>query len=658
MANCGFRLNLMREVGCENYEKPKASRRRVQFNRSERPQPWASRRARPAVNKSSSMRISSKVDAQLTISSRPRRSSIIRTFAIYRFAFVKPSPKISSVGGVACKITRPSIVGEGSSIFLSSNSSYRSGSSMDSSSSRSFALPALHEYRFELEPNESITVKLVSGTAEILGLELTSAQEYHFSDELHAAIFSWHGANLEISQFIHAFYLICLLIFHFLHLLWPSHVFGKASTEYLAEESTIPVYLALHLALERSRLSAIAPKHFEPHVDPPPPLIDQSEELEDVKPGPHVMIIGSTASGKSTLFKTLANWAIKSGRTKLEGPGLLLVNLNPNDGQFTIPGSFSIAPLNVSIPTTTPVLPIGSTPTTGPPVIITPSANTPNPTPNPNPALFAPPLNALSFYYGHTQFNRNLGLAEILIKRLGQALQTRMEKSGETALWRGGVLIDTPAEFSEKAKGSLVKETVRAFGVNVLVVVGNEKLHLEISKLMSTNKTVQVVRVPKNGGATDLDLTYRRRLELSQIRSYFYGGPSLSQGQLSPFTIVVKFEDLSIFRIGDEALVPSSALPIGAVRSVNATTLTKVDPENPRSMVNVLNLVLSIPQAEWDGVDPECELAMQACSGPSLGFVHLSSIDVKNKKFTILSPLPGRLPRKVAIGGSLEWIDG
>ena len=51
--------------------------------------------------------------------------------------------------------------------------------------------------------------------------------------------------------------------------------------------------------------------------------------------------------------------------------------------------------------------------------------------------------------------------------------------------------------------------------------------------------------------ATDLDLAYRRRLESNQIRSYFYGGPALSQGQLSPFTIVVKFEDLTIYRIGD-----------------------------------------------------------------------------------------------------------
>jgi polyribonucleotide 5'-hydroxyl-kinase len=40
-----------------------------------------------------------------------------------------------------------------------------------------------------------------------------------------------------------------------------------------------------------------------------------------------------------------------------------------------------------------------------------------------------------------------------------------------------------------------------------------------------------------------------------------------------------------------------------------------------------------------------------------LGPVLSSAIDVKNKKYTILSPLPGRLPRKTAIGGSLEWMD-
>ncbi|KAI8452156.1 Pre-mRNA cleavage complex II protein Clp1-domain-containing protein [Phakopsora pachyrhizi] len=585
---------------------------------------------------------------------------------------------------------------------------------------RCFSIRALQEYRFELDRDERISIRLLRGTAEIEGLELSSNQTYQLGDELRSSIFSWHGCDLE--------------------------VIGRASTDYVAEESTIPTYFALHLALEKLRLSSVQPRHFLPIVQPPTRLKNSSrslnfstssnqisyqnennqnsyqnennqnsyqndidsrvEDLNEERPGPRVMVIGTVSSGKSTLIKTLANWAVRSGRTKLEGPGLLLVNLDPNNGGFTIPGTFSIAPLNVSIPTTTSVLPLGSTPTTGPPVIINQpmtnqetsihNSNTSSSSSSsslkkknqqvgstvekstndqvPNPSLFAPALNALTFYYGHSQLGRNLDQASALIKRMGTSLEARIENSCETALWRGGVLVDCPAEFSDKGKSHLVKETVRAFGINVLVVLGSERLYLEIKKLMNTNKTVEVIRVPKNGGATDLDLNYRKRLESNQIRSYFYGGPSLSQGQLSPFTIVVKFDDLSIFRIGgDEAQVPSSALPLGATSSLKPTSLIRIDlsvnenspnttaattAANKIQLNNLINLILCIPQSDWDGVDVDSEAADQASTGPSLGFVHLSGIDLKNKKFTILSPLPGRLPRRVAIAGSLEWIDG
>ncbi|KAG0152522.1 hypothetical protein CROQUDRAFT_649945 [Cronartium quercuum f. sp. fusiforme G11] len=497
---------------------------------------------------------------------------------------------------------------------------------------RSFTLLSLHEYRFELEPTESISIRLIDGTAEIFGFELTTGQDYPFGDEARAAIFSWHGANLQVT--------------------------GKASTEYIAEEAPLPAYLALHLALERIRLGAVAPKHFEPQVELPKSFQALDDfNTDDERPGPRVMIIGPISSGKSTLVKTLANWAVRSGRTKVEGPGLLLVNLCCNDGAFTLPGTFSIAPLHTSIPTTTSVHPLGSTPTTGPPVLFPPSGPLDGPPqPSPAPALFAPTLNALSFYYGHPDFGRNPGLVEVLIRRMGVSLESRVEKGAETAAWRGGCLIDTPGEFSDKNRSALVKEVVRSFGVNVIVVIGTEKLQLEISKLMSTNKTVKVVRVPKSGGASEFDLNYQRRLQSNQVRSYFYGGPALSQGQLSPFKIVVKFEDLTIYRVGEEALVPSSALPIGAIRTLKATSLIQIDPDDPRTG-SLIHMVLSIPQSNWDGLDPEANEANEAAIGPVLGFVHLAGVDIRTRKYTILSPLPGRLPRKVAVAGSLEWTD-
>lgn len=71
-----------------------------------------------------------------------------------------------------------------------------------------------------------------------------------------------------------------------------------------------------------------------------------------------------------------------------------------------------------------------------------------------------------------------------------------------------------------------------------------------------------------------------------------------------------------------EALVPSSALPLGSLRSLKETSLLTVDPEDPRTG-SLTHMVLAIPQSAWDGVDPETDAAAEAATGPVLGFVHL-----------------------------------
>lgn len=90
-------------------------------------------------------------------------------------------------------------------------------------------------------------------------------------------------------------------------------------------------------------------------------------------------------------------------------------------------------------------------------------------------------------------------------------------------------------------------------------------------------------------------------------------------------------------------MVPSSALPIGAVRTVRDTSLVRIDPEDPRSLSELINAVLAIPQSTWSGrkkrggtagsgvkdeeEDAEEEEASpeeeEVAIGPVLGFVHL-----------------------------------
>ena len=61
---------------------------------------------------------------------------------------------------------------------------------------------------------------------------------------------------------------------------------------------------------------------------------------------------------------------------------------------------------------------------------------------------------------------------------------------------------------------------------------------------------------------------------VDKIREYFYG-PS---GDLSPHSTLIDFADISIYRIGGGPRAPSSALPIGAERTITPTKLVEVQP--------------------------------------------------------------------------------
>lgn len=64
---------------------------------------------------------------------------------------------------------------------------------------RVLSLPPLHEYRFELDPTEALSITLLNGTAEVFGFELTKGQPHPFGEELRAAVWSSSGAEIEMS---------------------------------------------------------------------------------------------------------------------------------------------------------------------------------------------------------------------------------------------------------------------------------------------------------------------------------------------------------------------------------------------------------------------------------------------------------------------------
>jgi len=255
------------------------------------------------------------------------------------------------------------------------------------------------------------------------------------------------------------------------------------------------------------------------------------------------------------------------------------------------------------------------------------------------------------------------------------------------------LIIDTSSTFASAApfgasgdqKYPLLKLAVDAFNVNTVVVVGHERLHVEMQRLFGThvspNPTVSVIKVPKSGGVVELDQSYRERIHAHQLRTYFYGTPTYlpkgmkesdlgSEGAvvdttLAPYSSVVSFDDLVIYRIGGETMAPSSALPIGSTPIISETKPVKIDPSQPGSgLLNTLLAILTpipekttLPAAIGSESKKPSPTDEEILARDVAGFVLVNSIDIPHRRMTILAPSPGPPTGRTAIAGTFEWQD-
>lgn len=208
--------------------------------------------------------------------------------------------------------------------------------------------------------------------------------------------------------------------------------------------------------------------------------------------------------------------------------------------------------------------------------------------------------------------------------------------------------------------------------VDTIVVLGNEKLNIEMGKMFAgAGSGVGVIKLPKSGGVVELDQTFKQRLRSLQVRNYFYGGSQAAKAiagegvdkvegdhdedekpstndlssivpghseplgglpALSPYSTTIPFDLLEVYKVGQENLAPSSALPIGAARVVTATQLIKLDPANSTiDQSLLLHSVLALIQAPRGGggpgvADSKVEPAPsddEILGAPILGFIHV-----------------------------------
>lgn len=462
------------------------------------------------------------------------------------------------------------------------------------------------EYRFELDADSSLAIKLVSGFAEVFGAELALGKTYLFGAECRAAIYTWQGCTIEVT--------------------------GRPSAEYVSEETPMMVYANLHLALEQMRVKARRARR------------DSSYSAGKDNHPPRVLVVGPENSGKTTACKTLTNYTVRAG----QGWSPILVNLDPGEGGCTIPGTLSASPVDTPIPTSSPENPFGFSATSAPT------------------ALSSYALLPLVYWFGHTETRRNPKLMDRLIRNLAKWVNVRLKSDSIGAT--SGIIIDTPYSFANpntKAasadKYAFIKTCVDVFNINVIIVIGHEKLNVEMRR--EFGDSLAVVKIPKSGGVVDLDFAYRARVQTLELRAYLYGqslplppgvtsatlgGEALEELSLSPHSLIVDFNDLKIYHIGEEVMAPSSALPIGAARSISEMQPVPVDPAQSGS--GLLNAVLALLPPLDGSIDDNAIVDSDVS-----GFIMVTSIDIPARQMTVLSLGPGSLQGRIAIMGSLEW---
>ncbi|RFU32098.1 hypothetical protein B7463_g4259, partial [Scytalidium lignicola] len=359
--------------------------------------------------------------------------------------------------------------------------------------------------------------------------------------------------------------------------------------EYTAEETPMVSYVNTHFALERLR----------------------QEASSSNRDGPRVLVIGPTNAGKTSLVKLLTAYAIRMGRQPM------VVNADTREGLLSIPGSLTAVPF-------ASILDVeegwGSSPTNGP---------------SPVPVKLP-----LCYYYGLPSPEDNTKIYKPVLTRMALAVTSRV--ADDSTIRDTGLIIDTPGVISQGKGGyELISHIVSEFQVNVILVLGSERLHSEMIRRFSSHKTtngeeVTIVKLDKSGGCVDRDDEYLQQSREASIKEYFFGDPKRT---LSPHTQQVDFDALTVYKVREEHSILSSFLP-GGEEEDHQDLFEKIEPSTM-----MLHCILAVMYASTiDSQDTIRDASI-------MGFVYVAEVDEKRRKLKLLAPLNTRVTDRPMIWG-------
>ncbi|KAI4251842.1 MAG: hypothetical protein L6R42_008215 [Xanthoria sp. 1 TBL-2021] len=372
-------------------------------------------------------------------------------------------------------------------------------------------------------------------------------------------------------------------------------VAGECQVEYLAEETPMVSYANLHFVLEQKR----------------------EEAVSTGQDGPRVLVLGPEDAGKTSIVKLLTAYATRSGRQPVT------VNLDPKEGLLSVPGSLSAVNLSSIIDIEEGW---GSSPVNGPSPI--------------------PVKLPLVYYYGQANLDNGDRIYKPIVTRLAVAVLSKLQDDPQVGI--SGCLIDTPGAISQGKGGyDIIQHIVSEFSINVLVIVGSERLYSDMLRRFNgqpigIGETTTVIKLDRSGGSVDRDEDFLRRSREAQFLKYFYGDPQM---ELHPRTTECDFSHVSIYRVPDTTQDLLASLLPGGEAEDDAASQRPIYEKVPPSP-QMQNGILAVVQADVNDTPEHIRDASV------IGFVQITEVDEKRKKLKILPPIGLQIPRRALIWGS------
>jgi polyribonucleotide 5'-hydroxyl-kinase len=354
--------------------------------------------------------------------------------------------------------------------------------------------------------------------------------------------------------------------------------------------------------------------------------------------GPRVMIVGPPESGKSSLAKVLTAYAVKLGRTPI------FVDLDPADNSITVPGTLSACVMDQD------TISIETYATTGLPVL--------------QQQQHAQPL---VLWHGGIQLSPDLFSAQVVA--MGRKIDERLKRDDSAR--SSGIIVNTNGWIQNEGFDLLVK-TVTALRINVILIVGHDRLYSMMKKSIATADTtnaIKIIKVPRSGGVVSRASNYMLNSRSRSIRRYFYGAmldpPSTGSTttttttnlstqripQLSPFAVQMPFNKLQLYKLSSISL-SASLLPVAAAQ---ATEPVQLQPVEISEKLQHCLLAVCHPQAVASY--EESGKAKDLYESGVAGFCVVERIVMDSEMIHLLSPCAGSLASNTLIIGDITWME-